>query len=631
MEDLINLPTVTSTAVADASAAARGDGRRLHTLRPLAGAQPVPRGAAVRRGAAHQIRGGGGSNSAPTARVRARRDGGGRATPTGRSQSVIVSGESGAGKTESVKFLLQFLSHACRPEHAGRAELHLRLNEANPVLEAFGCARTVFNDNSSRFGKFVDLRLDASAQLASAHVRTYLLEKWRLVARSAGECSFHVIHQLLGAASGDVARLLRGWPREASGWHYLRGAGERDTAADAQRFKELLRAVVAASAAALLAAARHKAHLAKVEEGGGGSGDDGAEQTEVVEEGGALAAAAEALGCEYDELRDALCFRCIKAGTEWVKAHNSPAAARDVRDGFAKALTQRSSRGSSRASIVRSAARRPTARRRPTTATATTTMRMTRRRQRRRRARRRAAGGGSASSTSSASRTWRATRSSSCASTSPTRSCSSSLSARCSRRPPRCTKPRACRSRATPTARRATMHASRSLTTSPRCLRPAVARVPAAGGSDQKLLDALFEAHAAHPKFAREGAPAPQPRDIAARLPDGGGGVHRRALCGRRLLRRRRLRSEESRPRLARPADPDAVEPPPPPLGAVFDVSRRRARGLALRGPRRAIRCLAARAACDDPPRRYALCSLRQAQRPAGGGRHRRRVPPEAD
>ena len=232
----------------------------------------------------------------------------------------------------------------------GRAELHLRLNEANPVLEAFGCARTVFNDNSSRFGKFVAVRLDASAQLASAHVRTYLLEKSRLVARSAGECSFHVVHQLLGAASGDVARLLRGWPREASGRHYLRGAGERDTAADAQRFKELLRALHAvgvrnAARTELFDALGALLHLGEVrfvarggDEGGGGSGDDGAEQTDVVEEGGALAAAAEALGCEYDELRDALCFRCIKAGTEWVKAHNSPAAARDVRDGFAKAL-----------------------------------------------------------------------------------------------------------------------------------------------------------------------------------------------------------------------------------------------------------------------------------------------------
>ena len=152
------------------------------------------------------------------------------------------------------------------------------------------------------------------------------------------------------------------------------------------------------------------------------------------------------------------------------------------------------------------------------------------------------------------------------------------------------------------------------------------------GGSDQKLLDALFEAHAAHPKFARAKARARLSRatsrldyqtaaaafTVAHYAGDVSYDVDGFVLKNRDPVSRDLLiLMRWSRRRL---------------LSSLFStLGRRRARGLALRGPRRASRRFAARVACDDPPRRYALCSVRQAPRPAGGGRHRRSVPPEAD
>ena len=109
-----------------------------------------------------------------------------------------MAGESGAGKTETCRRLLQYLSSAQCAAPGGdagdgggeghkAAELHAALLSSNCVLEAFGNARTMMNDNSSRFGKFLVLRYDATARMVGADCSTYLLEKTRIVAHAAGE------------------------------------------------------------------------------------------------------------------------------------------------------------------------------------------------------------------------------------------------------------------------------------------------------------------------------------------------------------------------------------------------------------------------------------------------------------
>jgi len=115
----------------------------------------------------------------------------------GRSQSVVINGESGAGKTESCKLILRFLTHASRDTAARTAarsaRLSAQLHATNPLLESFGNAKTLRNDNSSRFGKFVRLHFSVAGALVGASVERYLLEKSRVSAQDEGERSFPLI------------------------------------------------------------------------------------------------------------------------------------------------------------------------------------------------------------------------------------------------------------------------------------------------------------------------------------------------------------------------------------------------------------------------------------------------------
>ena len=130
----------------------------------------------------------------------------------GRSQSVLVSGESGAGKTETAKLLMRYIAHRSSSEGVDASGAHDATSEAtqrkvlesNPLLEAFGNAKTVRNDNSSRFGKYVEMQFDAKHRISGAAIRTYLLERSRVVKTSDQERNFHVFYQLCaGAETSD--------------------------------------------------------------------------------------------------------------------------------------------------------------------------------------------------------------------------------------------------------------------------------------------------------------------------------------------------------------------------------------------------------------------------------------------
>ncbi|KAM5235931.1 myosin-14 isoform 2-T2 [Ctenodactylus gundi] len=120
-------------------------------------------------------------------------------------QSILCTGESGAGKTENTKKVIQYLAHVAsspkgRKEPGVPGELERQLLQANPVLEAFGNAKTVKNDNSSRFGKFIRINFDVAGYIVGANIETYLLEKSRAIRQAKDECSFHIFYQLLGGA-----------------------------------------------------------------------------------------------------------------------------------------------------------------------------------------------------------------------------------------------------------------------------------------------------------------------------------------------------------------------------------------------------------------------------------------------
>lgn len=114
------------------------------------------------------------------------------------NQSILVSGESGAGKTETVKLCMNFLAEY------GDGTITKRLLHANPLLEAFGNAATLRNDNSSRFGKFLSLQFDANCNLIGGRCDISLLEKSRVVGPGPGERNFHILYQIAAtAASGS--------------------------------------------------------------------------------------------------------------------------------------------------------------------------------------------------------------------------------------------------------------------------------------------------------------------------------------------------------------------------------------------------------------------------------------------
>ncbi|ODN06196.1 Myosin heavy chain, non-muscle [Orchesella cincta] len=122
-------------------------------------------------------------------------------------QSILCTGESGAGKTENTKKVIQYLAYvaASKPRgsgtHHSTGELEQQLLQANPILEAFGNAKTVKNDNSSRFGKFIRINFDTSGYIAGANIETYLLEKSRAIRQAKDERSFHIFYQLLAGAT----------------------------------------------------------------------------------------------------------------------------------------------------------------------------------------------------------------------------------------------------------------------------------------------------------------------------------------------------------------------------------------------------------------------------------------------
>lgn len=117
-------------------------------------------------------------------------------------QCILISGESGAGKTEAAKQLLQFLA-ACATDTGRSKEIRDRLLQTNPILEAFGNAKTLRNDNSSRFGKYMEVVFDFKGEPTAGRIINYLLEKSRVVNQLEGERNYHIFYMLLAGASSE--------------------------------------------------------------------------------------------------------------------------------------------------------------------------------------------------------------------------------------------------------------------------------------------------------------------------------------------------------------------------------------------------------------------------------------------
>ena len=124
------------------------------------------------------------------------------------SQSIIVSGESGAGKTESTKYILKYLCDNYGQSSQSQGSLEEKILQANPILEAFGNAKTTRNNNSSRFGKFIEIHFDGSCSVVGGYISHYLLERARVVSQSKAERNYHIFYQLCAGADAELAQRL---------------------------------------------------------------------------------------------------------------------------------------------------------------------------------------------------------------------------------------------------------------------------------------------------------------------------------------------------------------------------------------------------------------------------------------
>ncbi|KAK9671716.1 hypothetical protein RND81_12G049800 [Saponaria officinalis] len=261
----------------------------------------------------------------------------------GISQSILVSGESGAGKTESTKSLMQYLAYMGGRAKASGRSVEQKVLESNPVLEAFGNAKTVRNNNSSRFGKFVELQFDEKGRISGAAIRTYLLERSRVCQVSDPERNYHCFYMLCAAPKEDVERFKLDNPRT---FHYLNQSNcyEVNAIDDAKEYVATRRAmdVVGISpheqdgifrvVAAIL-------HLGNIEFQKGNESDSSEPKDESSRFH--LKTAAELFMCDEKALEDSFCKRIIVTRGDTITKNLDPTAAFVNRDALAKIVYSR--------------------------------------------------------------------------------------------------------------------------------------------------------------------------------------------------------------------------------------------------------------------------------------------------
>ncbi|TFY67201.1 hypothetical protein EVJ58_g1777 [Rhodofomes roseus] len=166
-------------------------------------------------------------------------------------QTIIVSGESGAGKTESAKYIMRYLASVNPPNSKSRGKTKISLDESseverqilatNPVLEAFGNAKTTRNDNSSRFGKYIQILFDGQQEIVGARIRTYLLERSRVVFQPLTERNYHIFYQLCAGVPTKERKDLA-LDTDVSKFQYLSQGGSHSTPIpgvdDAEEFRQ---------------------------------------------------------------------------------------------------------------------------------------------------------------------------------------------------------------------------------------------------------------------------------------------------------------------------------------------------------------------------------------------------------
>lgn len=261
----------------------------------------------------------------------------------GKSQAILVSGESGAGKTESTKLLMRYLAYmGGRSATEGRS-VEQQVLESNPVLEAFGNAKTVRNNNSSRFGKFVELQFDQRGRICGAAIRTYLLERSRVCQLSDPERNYHCFYMLCAAPQEEVQKYKLGNPRT---FHYLNQTNcfELDGIDDAKEYRATRKAMDTVGISveeqdAIFRVIAAILHLGNIEFAKGKEFDSSMPKDE--KSWFHLRTAAELFMCDAKALEDSLCRKIIGTRDETIVTNVDPRTAASRRDALAKIVYSR--------------------------------------------------------------------------------------------------------------------------------------------------------------------------------------------------------------------------------------------------------------------------------------------------
>ncbi|KAK4418367.1 Myosin-11 [Sesamum alatum] len=261
----------------------------------------------------------------------------------GKSNSILVSGESGAGKTETTKMLMRYLAYLGGRKGTEGRTVEQQVLESNPVLEAFGNAKTVRNNNSSRFGKFVEIQFDKHGRISGAAIRTYLLERSRVCQVSDPERNYHCFYLLCAAPQEEVEKYKLANPKT---FHYLNQSNcyELVGVSDAHDYLATRRAmdIVGISQKEQDAIFRVVAailHIGNIEFSKGKEIDSSVLKNDQSKFH--LKTAAELLMCDPVALEDALLKRVMVTPEEVIKRSLDPDGALVSRDGLAKTVYSR--------------------------------------------------------------------------------------------------------------------------------------------------------------------------------------------------------------------------------------------------------------------------------------------------